>query len=226
MLSSRPLVAIALIGAVGAIGCGDQAKSSGTPSSCRAVESAKPHKDRTHLQAPTAQLPSGSKWNAVIETNCGSFTIQIDSSISPKAAAAFTDRIRTGFYDGLSFHRIAPGFVIQGGDPEGTGLGGPGYTTVDKPPVDQQYVRAAVAMAKSPDQPPGAAGSQFFVMTGEDSQLTPDYAVVGEVTEGMATVDRISSEAVDPKASIPGQSADGPPVNPIVIKRATVTPAS
>jgi cyclophilin family peptidyl-prolyl cis-trans isomerase len=63
-------------------------------------------------------------------------------------------------------------------------------------------------------------------MTGEDSQLTPDYAVVGEVTEGLATVDRISAEAVDPKASIPSQSADGPPVNPIVIKRATVTPAS
>ena len=161
----------------------------------------------------------------MISTNCGAFTVQVDSTISPKAAAAFVERVRIGFYDGLPFHRIAPGFVIQGGDPLGTGLGGPGYTTVDKPPVDQQYVRATVAMAKSPDQPSGAAGSQFFVITGEDSQLTPDYAVLGEVTEGMATVDRISAEPVDSRSSIPGQAADGPPANPIVVKRATVKPA-
>jgi cyclophilin family peptidyl-prolyl cis-trans isomerase len=152
--------------------------------------------------------------------------MQLDTSISPKAVSAFVERVRSGFYNGLSFHRIAPGFVIQGGDPLGSGLSGPGYKTVDKPSLDQQYVRATVAMAKSPDQPAGTAGSQFFVVTGEDSQLTPDFAVIGEVTEGMATVDRISSEPVDPRAEVPGQPADGPPANPVVIDRMTVTQAS
>jgi len=224
MQANHSLVAITLVVSLAAAGCGDQAKSVSTPSSCRKVEAAKPHPERTGLAAPTSQLAPAIKLNAVVTTNCGSFTVQIDPSISPKAAAAFSARVRSGFYDGLSFHRIVPGFVIQGGDPKGSGLGGPGYTTVDKPPADQQYLRSTVAMAKSPDQPSGAAGSQFFIITGEDSQLTPDYAVIGEVTDGMATVDRISSEPVDSRANIPGQAADGPPATPIVIERASITP--
>ena len=84
-----------------------------------------------------------------------------------------------------------PGFVIQGGDPSATGTGGPGYTTVDKPPSDASYVHGVVAMAKTGAQPAGAAGSQFFIVTGDDAGLPPDYAIIGEVTDGLDVVDRI-----------------------------------
>ncbi|HKT84059.1 MAG TPA: peptidylprolyl isomerase, partial [Solirubrobacterales bacterium] len=96
-----------------------------------------------------------------------------------------------GFYDGLTFHRIAPGFVIQGGDPEGTGLGGPGYSVVEKPPANLSYTKGTVAMAKSSAEPPGSSGSQFFVVTGADAGLPPEYALVGKVSEGMDVVERI-----------------------------------
>ena len=148
----------------------------------------------------------------------------IEPSAAPKAAAAFVDRGKAGFYNGLSFHRTAPGFLIQGGDPLGTGTGGPGYTTVDKPPADQNYPRGTVAMAKSTDQPPGSAGSQFFVVTGEDAQLPPDYAVIGSVSPTMMEVpDLIVADGVDPASKIPGAMDDGPPAHPVVIKQLTIT---
>jgi peptidyl-prolyl cis-trans isomerase B (cyclophilin B) len=81
--------------------------------------------------------------------------------------------------------------VIQGGDPNGDGTGGPGYTTVDPPPPDTQYVKGVVAMAKRQDEPAGTAGSQFFVVTGADIGLPPEYAVLGRVVSGMATVLKI-----------------------------------
>jgi cyclophilin family peptidyl-prolyl cis-trans isomerase len=89
------------------------------------------------------------------------------------------------------FHRIVPGFVIQGGDPTATGTGGPGYTTVDKPPAGAHYTRGVVAMAKAGNEPRGAAGSQFYVVTGADAGLPPDYAIVGRVSKGLAVVEKI-----------------------------------
>ena len=105
-----------------------------------------------------------------------------------------------------------PGFVIQGGDPTGTGGGGPGYKTVDVPPSDVTYTRGVVAMAKAQTEAPGTSGSQFFVVTAPDAGLPPEYAVVGKVTEGMATVDAI--EALG--------AGDGPPSQPVVIERIVV----
>jgi peptidyl-prolyl cis-trans isomerase B (cyclophilin B) len=84
-----------------------------------------------------------------------------------------------------------PGIVIQGGDPTGTGTGGPGYSTVDPPPRGTKYTKGVVAMAKTQNEPPGTAGSQFYVVTGADAGLPPDYAVIGKVTQGLSTVDRI-----------------------------------
>ena len=84
-----------------------------------------------------------------------------------------------------------PGFVIQGGDPTASGTGGPGYTTVDKPPSSASYDHGVVAMAKTGAQPPGAAGSQFFIVTGDNAGLPPDYAIIGKVTDGLDVVDHI-----------------------------------
>ena len=129
--------------------------------------------------------------DAVMKTSEGSFTIRLNVADAPNAVASFEQLARDGFYDGLTFHRIVPGFVIQGGDPQGDGTGGPGYTTVDTPPQDTQYVKGVVAMAKRQDEAAGTAGSQFFVVTGANVGLPPDYAVLGKVTDGMAVVEKI-----------------------------------
>jgi cyclophilin family peptidyl-prolyl cis-trans isomerase len=117
-----------------------------------------------------------------------------------------------GYFDDTTFHRVVPDFVIQGGDPTGRGDGGPGYKTVDAPPAGARYVKGVVAMAKTELEPPGTSGSQFFVVTGEDVGLPADYAIVGEVSEGIETIDRINALGV----------ADGPPSQPVNIETVTV----
>jgi len=140
-----------------------------------------------------SSFPHGkpSAADAVVKTSEGSFTIRLDDKTSPNTVGSFEKLARKGFFNGTIFHRIVPGFVIQGGDPTGTGTGGPGYTTVDVPPADTRYLHGTVAMAKTSQQPPGTAGSQFFVVTGADAGLPPQYAVLGKVVSGLAVVDRI-----------------------------------
>jgi peptidyl-prolyl cis-trans isomerase B (cyclophilin B) len=121
--------------------------------------------------------------------------------------------VKKGFFDGTIFHRIVPGFVIQGGDPTGTGTGGPGYSTVDVPPSDARYTKGVVAMAKAGNEPPGTAGSQFFVVTAEDARLPPEYALLGKVTSGMDVVEKIGTLG-DPQTEQPTKR--------IVIEKATL----
>jgi len=123
---------------------------------------------------------------------------------APKTGGSFKYLADQGFYDGLLIHRIVPGFVFQGGDPEGTGQGGPGYTVVEAPPKDLSYDKYVVAMAKTGADPKGASGSQFFVVTGPDAaQLTPDYALLGKVTAGQDVADRIGAIITDPRSDFP-----------------------
>jgi peptidyl-prolyl cis-trans isomerase B (cyclophilin B) len=129
--------------------------------------------------------------SAVVTSTHGQFTIELDADASPRAVESFVDLARKGFFDGTVFHRIVPGFVIQGGDPTGTGTGGPGYQTVDPPDSGTTYEQGVVAMAKTADDPPGTAGSQFFVVTADDAGLPPEYAVIGAVTDGLDVVMRI-----------------------------------
>jgi peptidyl-prolyl cis-trans isomerase B (cyclophilin B) len=136
-------------------------------------------------------LKRGDDVRAIVDTSCGEFEITLDTERAPKTANSFAYLAQEGFYDDLVFHRIAPGFVIQGGDPLGTGTGGPGYTVDEKPPSNLQYTKGVVAMAKSPAEPPGRSGSQFFVVTGAAAPLPPDYALVGQVTDGIDVVERI-----------------------------------
>jgi cyclophilin family peptidyl-prolyl cis-trans isomerase len=124
-------------------------------------------------------------------TNLGGFAFRLDVEDSPCVTSSFAALVRKGFFDGTVFHRIAPGFVIQGGDPTASGTGGPGYTVTDVPPADSLYTEGVVAMAKSPAEPRGAAGSQFFIVTASNAGLQPDYAILGVVTRGLKVVERI-----------------------------------
>jgi len=124
-------------------------------------------------------------------TNLGGFAIRLDVEDSPCVTSSFASLVREHFFDGTVFHRIVPGFVIQGGDPSATGTGGPGYTVTDVPPANSLYTEGVVAMAKSPTEPRGAAGSQFFIVTATNAGLQPDYAILGVVTKGLKVVERI-----------------------------------
>jgi peptidyl-prolyl cis-trans isomerase B (cyclophilin B) len=142
-------------------------------------------------KANLIDLGDGKTHSVVVKTNKGDFTFDLATKTSPCTTASFAGLVDKGFFDGLTFHRIVPGFVIQGGDPEGNGMGGPGYSVVDKPPPDTKYEKGLVAMAKTQTDPAGTSGSQFFVVTSDGVSLPPDYAVLGEVTDGMDTVEKI-----------------------------------
>jgi len=162
---------------------------------------------------PTGLLAAGTHYDVTFLTNCGSFTVRIEQAESPHAAASFVSLVRRGFFDKTIFHRIVPGFVIQGGDPTGTGTGGPGYLTVDTPPPTASYTHGVVAMAKTGAQAAGTAGSQFFVVTEPNAGLPPDYAIVGIVTSGLSVVDRIGLLG----------NAEQLPTMVVEIEKATVT---
>jgi cyclophilin family peptidyl-prolyl cis-trans isomerase len=124
-------------------------------------------------------------------TSHGSFTVDIDEKLAPCNGNSMLQLARDGYFDGVVFHRIVPGFVIQAGQSEEEPDGGPGYTTIDPPPPNTKYVKGVVAMAKTELDPPGTGSSQFFVVTGKNVMLPPDYAPIGKVVEGMAAVERI-----------------------------------
>jgi cyclophilin family peptidyl-prolyl cis-trans isomerase len=161
-----------------------------TPAGCTAVPKPKPRPDGS-LEKPSTKLDASKSWTATVKTNCGTFAFLLDVKAAPHATASIAYLAGRKFYDGTVFHRIVPGFVIQGGDPTGEGGGGPGYSTVDKPSAGAKYTKGVVAMAKTGSEPPGTAGSQFFVVTGKDAGLPPDYAVVGKVSQGLDVVARI-----------------------------------
>lgn len=167
----------------------EQTAAEGSTSVCTKM-SAHQHPDGGYANKKL-KLDPAKTYRLVFETNCGSFTITLNQKFAPNATGSLVSLARRGFFKDTFFHRIVPGFVIQGGDPTGSGLGGPGYATHDKVPADASYVHGVAAMAKSGADPAGTAGSQFFVVTGQDASLPPDYAVVGKVTSGLDVVDKI-----------------------------------
>ncbi len=171
-------------------------------------------RDVKQRKPPSFRLQRSKTYLATVETSCGTFVIKLDSKQAPKTGGSFVALARDGFYDGLGFHRIAPGFVIQGGDPAGNGSGGPGYKVRERPADDLVYSEGTVAMAKGGSEPAGTSGSQFFVVTGENANLPPDYALVGKVTKGLDTAHRIEALA---------STSDGPPSRPVVIKKITIS---
>ena len=142
--------------------------------------------------------------------------IELDATAAPISAANFEKLVREGFYDGLKFHRVIPGFMIQGGDPNGNGTGGPGYTIkgefaangVENP---IKHVRGVVSMARAQD--PDSAGSQFFIMHEDAPHLDGQYAAFGRVVEGMDVVDEIASVRRD---------RNDRPVKPVRMAKVTI----
>jgi peptidyl-prolyl cis-trans isomerase B (cyclophilin B) len=210
MRAARPrLLALLALCAALLAACGDDDDEDSTTTSasageCAEVEAPAPKDEK--FRRPEPVLKPGEPAIATVETSCGSFVIELGTKGSPKTANSFAFLAEEGFYDGTTFHRIAPGFVIQGGDPQGTGTGGPGYSVTEPPPQDTTYARGLVAMAKTAVEPPGTSGSQFFVVTAPaDAGLPPDYAVLGQVTEGMDVVETISRLG-DPATEKPMQT--------------------
>ncbi len=211
MLLRRSLSLVALLLAVTVAACGggdggseDEATPTPTQAAaeaqdvgCREVEAPEPKPDAAKTKKPDLELDASKTWQATVATSCGEFTITLDVERAPKTASAFAGLAREGFFDGLTFHRISKGFVIQGGDPLGTGMGGPAFSVEEAPPSDLAYSRGVVAMAKTGAEDPGTSGSQFFVVTAEDTPLPPDYALLGEVTDGMDAVDAIAAVDID-----------------------------
>ncbi|HUA44621.1 MAG TPA: peptidylprolyl isomerase [Solirubrobacteraceae bacterium] len=229
--------ALPILAAVLAIaGCGSSSSSSSTSNSstaagsatstaaagaasCRTVAAPAP-KGPQHIPPPHLTLDPSRTYTVTVVTNCGTFAFRLDVKQSPKTSASVYYLVKRGFYDGLTFHRVAAGFVIQGGDPLGNGTGGPGYTVVEAPPQNTQYVLGDVAMAKTQTQPSGASGSQFFIVTApnvtQSDGLTPDYALAGKVISGIGVVEKIGSLPTNPPQ-------DGAPTMPVVMSSVTVS---
>jgi cyclophilin family peptidyl-prolyl cis-trans isomerase len=193
---------------------GEETTVADLPKGCEQVEAPPPK--RVDLKPPKQKVQRGQSLVATVDTSCGSFEIALDADDSPKTVSSFVHLAREGLYDDTAFHRIVPGFVIQGGDPQGTGNGGPGYSVVEAPPRNTAYTRGTVAMVKATLDPPGRSGSQFYVVTAADAGLPPQYALLGEVSAGEEVVDRIS------ELGDPASGDAGTPLAPVVIRTITI----
>lgn len=153
--------------------------------------------------AEDEQIDPASTVTATISTSCGDLILRLDPAAAPQTVNSFVFLARQGYFDGTVFHRIAPGFVIQGGDPTAVGTGGPGYTVPDEFPADGfSYDRGVVAMANAGAD---STGSQFFIVL-SDSGLPPTFSAFGTVIDGDATLDAIAAVPVGPSAS--GETSD------------------
>ncbi len=153
-------------------------------------------------------------YTAIMVTNKGTITFELFAKEAPKTVNNFVFLAREGFYDGVIFHRIIRDFMIQGGDPDGTGRGGPGYRFDDEP-VTRDYVPGTLAMANAG---PNTNGSQFFIVQGREAQLPKRYNIFGIVTEGLDVVDSIAATPVTTSAT--GESSQ--PAEEVVIERVTI----
>jgi cyclophilin family peptidyl-prolyl cis-trans isomerase len=185
----------------------------GSSGGCRTVALPTP-KGRQHLAAPTLKLDPAKTYTVSVVTNCGAFAFTLDVRQQPKTSASVYALVKRGFYDDLTFQRVAAGFVIQGGDPLGNGTGGPGYSVLEAPPPGATYPLGTVAMAKTASQPYGASGSQFFVMIGS-AGLPPQYAIAGKIVSGLNVVETIGKLPTNP-------AGDGTPATPVVMSSVTV----
>jgi peptidyl-prolyl cis-trans isomerase B (cyclophilin B) len=235
----RPAAALAAVGLVlAAAGCGGSTKddttttaaagdggqtttaeattASGTDTTtgggggCSTTKPASAGQSKSGFSKPDQVLKPGQKADVVMTTSCGVIRIHLDQKLGGPIANSIAFLARKHFFDGLTFHRVVPNFVLQGGDPNGDGTGGPGYTVTKAPPTTYQYKLGDVAMAKRGDEPSGASGSQFFVISGPDGEsLPPDYGIAGHATDkaSKATIARINALGV----------GDGPPSQPVYI---------
>lgn len=148
---------------------------------------------------------------AVFETNMGNFEVKLATDLAPRTSGNFISLAEKGFYNGLTFHRVIDGFMIQGGDPNGDGTGGPGYTIKDE--FTSKLLHDGEGVISMANAGPDTGGSQFFITLRECSWLDGKHAVFGKVVKGMDVVRRIGKVKTD---------ANDKPVEPVVIKKITI----
>jgi cyclophilin family peptidyl-prolyl cis-trans isomerase len=161
-------------------------------------------------------LDAEKTYTASLETNKGTIEVEFFTDDAPNTVNNFVSLAKDGYYDGTPFHRIISGFMVQGGDPTGTGMGGPGYKFADEP-VKRKYERGTLAMANAG---PNTNGSQFFICHA-DAGLPPNYTIFGKVTNGLDVLDAIASVPV----SMSRSGERSAPVEPVVLQTVTVSEA-
>src|SRR5437763_14981856 len=160
------------------------------PTDCPAADGSSPKTQKFDGPPPMCIDPA-KRYTAEMVTNKGAMTIALDGAAAPKTVNNFVVLARYHYYDGVTFHRIIPGFVCQGGDPQGTGTGGPGYKFEDELPAQGRYELGSLAMANAG---PDTNGSQFFIISGQDGvRLPPNYSLFGKVVRGMEAVAAIEA---------------------------------
>lgn len=204
LITSTAVIAILALPVLA--GCGSSESTPASTSATTADTGAK-----TWSAPPAQTIDAGAAYTAALTTSEGNITIALDPKAAPKTVNNFVFLSKQGFYNGLTFHRVIPGFVIQGGDPAGNGSGGPGYQFEDELPKAGAYTLGSVAMANSG---PNTNGSQFFIITGDQGvALPPNYSLFGTVTKGQDVAEKISNMAAA------GTETPDPPV---VIESVTI----
>jgi peptidylprolyl isomerase len=202
----RGLILLGVAGiAVLAIACGDDSDSSATDTPPPAasspaaaindcpqpIEEAPEATVKTYDSAPEMTIDPAKSYTAVIKTERGTFTMTLRPDLAPQHVNSFVFLSRDGYYDGVTFHRVIPGFVAQAGDPSGTGSGSPGYTLPAEFTTEVPYTEGVVGAARTAD--PDSAGSQWFVTLDNASSLNGQYTVFAEVTDGIDVVKCITA---------------------------------
>ena len=169
---------------------------------------------KSYSSPPAMQIDPEKRYTATMETSLGTMVISLDPVAAPKTVNNFVFLAREGFYDGVVFHRIIQGFMCQGGDPEGSGRGGPGYRFEDELPKPGRYEIGSVAMANAG---PNTNGSQFFIVSGPSGvRLPPQYSLFGKVVKGL--------EVLDEMEKVPTNPGDRPKTD-VVITKVTIDEA-
>ena len=191
-------------------GCGNQAVNNKEASP---VPVKNINQKKVTLTSPKMQIDKNKTYQAILSTTEGNITIDLYADKTPITVNNFVNLSQKGFYNQTIFHRIINGFMIQGGDPQGDGTGGPGYKFNDEP-FEGEYIRGVVAMANAG---PNTNGSQFFIMH-QNYALPKNYVIFGEVIEGMETVDKIATAAAE--KSLGGENSK--PVDPVAVKNVEI----
>lgn len=188
------------------------AKDSVEKQSEKPVETKPVTSKKMYSYQPVMSIDTTKEYTATIETSAGKMVVTLNAKETPITVNNFVFLAKEKFYDGTIFHRTIPGFMIQGGDPQGTGMGGPGYKFADEK-FEGEYERGTLAMANAG---PDTNGSQFFIMH-KDYPLPPNYTIFGKVTEGLDVIDKIAAAPTKPGGE--GSS----PVTPVTVTSVTIS---
>jgi cyclophilin family peptidyl-prolyl cis-trans isomerase len=187
-----------LLGAIAVAAIAASPAQAASSAGCSSTKPAAAGKSHPSFKKPGNVLAKGKRYAVVMTTTCGPIRIVLDRKLGGPIPNSIAFLASKHFFDGLTFHRVVAGFVLQGGDPKGDGTGGPGYQVVGALPSSYHYKIGDIAMAKTSAAPFGSAGSQFFVISGSaGTQLPPQYGLLGHATDAasLATIKRIAALA-------------------------------